>query len=91
MVRFLMDIGWYAEAKQELDRLVRDFPGADLKERAANARAYIVQAEAAERRAEIDVSRAAQQYQRESATAEVIQGQGDSDRATGRGPRDPAA
>ena len=26
VVRFLMDIGWHAEAKQELDRLVRDFP-----------------------------------------------------------------
>jgi len=66
VVRFLMDMGWHAEARQELDRLVADFPREELKERAANARSYIFQAEAAERRAAIDVSRAAQQYQRES-------------------------
>jgi len=61
VVRFLMDVGWHAEAKKELDRLVNDFPRPDLKERAANARLYIVGAEAAERRHEIDVYTRAQQ------------------------------
>ena len=46
VVRFLMDIGWNAEARKELDRLVRDFPQADLKERAENARQFILQGEA---------------------------------------------
>ena len=64
MVRFLMDVGWLAEAKQELDRLVKDFPDPNLKERAASARQFIVQAEALERRTEIDVCKRAQQYDR---------------------------
>src|SRR5262249_38240445 len=64
VVRFLMDLGWHAEAKQELDRLVADFPDAGLKERAAHARAFILQAEAADRRAAIDASRSAQQFHR---------------------------
>src|SRR5262249_54523596 len=46
VVRFLMDAGWYPEAKQELDRLIKDFPQTDLSERAAGARAFIIQAEA---------------------------------------------
>ena len=53
VVRFLMDIGWNAEAKKELDRLVRDFPQADLKDRAENARLFIRQGEATDRRAEM--------------------------------------
>lgn len=69
VVRFLMDVGWRAEAKQELDRLVKDFPTADLKERAAIARQYIQQLDAEKRRSEIDVCRKAQQYQR---AAELI-------------------
>ena len=64
VVRFLMDVGWRAEAKQELDRLVKDFPSPDLKERAAIARQYLQQLEAEKRRSEIDVSRKAQQYHR---------------------------
>jgi pimeloyl-ACP methyl ester carboxylesterase len=64
VVRFLMDMGWHAEAKSELDRLVSDFPNPELKERAANARLFILGSEAAERRAEVDVSRRAQQYHR---------------------------
>ena len=52
------------EAKQELDRLVKDFPTPDLKERAAIARQYLQQLDAEKRRSEIDVSRKAQQYQR---------------------------
>ena len=64
VVRFLMDIGWHAEAKQELDRLVADFPQPELKERAAIARQFILQVEATDRRSAIDVSRKAQQYHR---------------------------
>jgi pimeloyl-ACP methyl ester carboxylesterase len=63
-VRFLMDVGWLPEAKQELDRLVKDFRDPNLKERAASARQFIVQSEALERRSEIDVSKKAQQYDR---------------------------
>jgi pimeloyl-ACP methyl ester carboxylesterase len=63
-VRFLMDVGWHAEAKEALDRLVRDFPQADLKERAANAREFILRTEATERRMEVEVARRAQQYQK---------------------------
>jgi pimeloyl-ACP methyl ester carboxylesterase len=62
VVRFLMDIGWNAEARKELDRLIRDFPQADLKERAENARLFILQGEAKERRAEVAQRRKAQQY-----------------------------
>jgi pimeloyl-ACP methyl ester carboxylesterase len=64
VIRFLMDVGWYAEAKQELDRMVRDFPEPDLKERADGARAFIIQAEATQRRSEIAVARKAQQFGR---------------------------
>jgi pimeloyl-ACP methyl ester carboxylesterase len=63
-VRFLMDVGWHTEAKEALDRLVRDFPQADLKERAANAREFILRTEATERRMEVEVARRAQQYQK---------------------------
>ena len=69
VVRFLMDVGWPAEAQKELDRLVKDFPSPELKERAAIARQYLLQLEATKRRSEIDVSRKAQQYHR---TAELI-------------------
>jgi pimeloyl-ACP methyl ester carboxylesterase len=64
VVRFLMDVGWRAEAKQELDRLAKDFPTSDLKERAAIARQYLQQLDAEERRSDLDVSRKAQQFQR---------------------------
>ncbi len=63
VIRFLMDAGWYPEAKQELDRISKDFPKTDLSERAAGARVFIVQAEATQRRSEIDLRRKAQQYQ----------------------------
>jgi pimeloyl-ACP methyl ester carboxylesterase len=62
VVRLLMDAGWYLEARQELDRMIRDFPGTDLGERAARARVFMIQAEAAGRRAEIEVCRKAQQF-----------------------------
>ncbi len=32
VVRFLIDVGWRNEAKQEIDRLINDFPDSDLKE-----------------------------------------------------------
>jgi pimeloyl-ACP methyl ester carboxylesterase len=64
VVRFLMDVGWRAEAKKELDRLVKDFPTPDLKERTTIARQYLQQLDAESRRSEIDLSRKAQQYQR---------------------------
>jgi pimeloyl-ACP methyl ester carboxylesterase len=63
-VRFLMDVGWHAEAEKALDQVVRDFPDAGLKERAETARRFIHQAEAQERRFKIDVSRKAQQFHR---------------------------
>jgi pimeloyl-ACP methyl ester carboxylesterase len=71
VVRFLMDIGWNAEARKELDRLVRDFPQADLKERAENARLFILNGEASDRRAEVAQCRKAQQYRR---SAELLKG-----------------
>jgi len=67
VVRFLMDAGYYPEARQELDRLIHDFPKTDLSERAAGAKSYIIQAQATQRRAEIDVRRKAQQYRQASA------------------------
>jgi pimeloyl-ACP methyl ester carboxylesterase len=63
VVRFLMDASWYSEARQELDRIIKDFPDDNLKERAAGARAFIIQAEANQRRAEVDVRRRALQFQ----------------------------
>jgi pimeloyl-ACP methyl ester carboxylesterase len=62
VVRFLMDAGWYPEAKQELDRVIHDFPNTDLSERARGARAYLVQAEATGRRTEIEVRKTAHQF-----------------------------
>jgi pimeloyl-ACP methyl ester carboxylesterase len=63
LVRFLMDIGWYPEAKQELARLIKDFPRTDLSERATNARVFLIKAEATQRRSEIDLRLRAQQDQ----------------------------
>ena len=63
VVRFLMDAGWYPEARAELDKMIHDFPKTDLGERATGARSFIVQAEATQRRGEIEVRRKAQQYQ----------------------------
>jgi pimeloyl-ACP methyl ester carboxylesterase len=62
VVRFLIDAGWYPEARAELDRLIADFPKSELSERAAGARTFVVQAEATRRRAELDLRRKAQQY-----------------------------
>lgn len=62
VARFLMGAGWYAEAKEELDRLVKDFPDDDLKARVDSARQFIIQAEATQRRSEVDVRLRAQQF-----------------------------
>jgi hypothetical protein len=62
VVRFLMDAGWYAEAKKELERVIHDFPNTDLSERARGARAFLVQAEATGRRSEIEVRKNAHQF-----------------------------
>ncbi len=62
VVRFLMDAGYYPEARHELDRIIEDFPKTDLSERAVAAKLYIIQAQATQRRTEIDVRRRAQQY-----------------------------
>ncbi|HKM56113.1 MAG TPA: alpha/beta hydrolase [Isosphaeraceae bacterium] len=61
-VRFLMDAGWYTEARAELDRLIHDFPRTDLAERAAGARGFIIQAAATYRRPEVDQCRRALQF-----------------------------
>ena len=49
VARFLIQAEWYAEARAELDRILKDFPDdADLRERVAGARASVVQLEAAQ-------------------------------------------
>src|SRR5262249_40487148 len=63
VVRFLIDAGWYPEARHELDRLIQDFPKTELSERAASARVFITQAEATQRRSEVELRRRSQQYQ----------------------------
>jgi hypothetical protein len=62
VVRFLMDAGWYPEARRELERMIQDFPNSDIGERAAGARDFIIQAEVTQRLAEVEVRRKAQQY-----------------------------
>lgn len=71
-VRFLMDLGWWPEAKQALDELVRDFPQADLKERAASARAFLNEAEGADRRLEVEARRDAGQPHKAAALLKSI-------------------
>ena len=44
--------------------MIKDFPNTDLSERAMGAGTFIVQAEATQRRVEIDVRRKAQQFRR---------------------------
>ncbi len=46
VVRFLMDVGWDAEARKALDGLLMDFPQKELQERARSARAFLLQREA---------------------------------------------
>ena len=91
VVRFLMDAGWYPEARAELDKMIRDFPKTDLGERATGARTFIVQAEATQRRGEIDVRRKAQQFRQAEALLEDLHREGDRHGAGDRGPgADPA-
>ncbi len=63
VVRFLIEAAWYPEAREELDRLIQDFPGTELARRAAGAKVFVTQAEANQRRSEVDLRRRAQQYQ----------------------------
>ena len=87
VVRFLMDAGWYPEAKQELERVIHDFPNTDLSERARGARAFLVQAEATGRRSEIEVRKNAHQFRHVDALLEELHRERDRHRARGRGPR----
>ena len=55
VARFLIQSEWYAEARAELDRIVKDFPGDDdLKARAQAARTSVSQVEAVQIRGAID-------------------------------------
>jgi pimeloyl-ACP methyl ester carboxylesterase len=62
VARFLIQAEWYTEAKAELDALLRDFPGPELRERINNARLAVVQLEAGQLEHEIEVRRKARQY-----------------------------
>jgi dienelactone hydrolase len=65
VARFLIQAEWYDEARDELERIGRDFPDdADLRERIAVAQATVAQLRAAAIRSEIDRCRAAQQPKR---------------------------
>jgi acetyl esterase/lipase len=68
VARFLIQAEWYAEARAEFERLVKDFPDdADLRDRIAAARASVVQLEAVQTKATIDRCRQAQQPRAASA------------------------
>src|SRR5262249_55937098 len=54
---------WHEEAREELDRVIQDFPGTELSQRAAGAKVFIIQAAATQRRSELDLRRKAQQYE----------------------------
>ncbi len=91
VVRFLIDAGWYREAREELDRLIQDFPRTELSERAASARVFITQAEADA--APLRAGPAAQgaAIPGGGPAAEDVPGQGHRHRAPGGRPRDRAA
>ncbi|WP_165252650.1 PHB depolymerase family esterase [Paludisphaera soli] len=74
VVRFLMGAGWYPEAKAELDRLIADFPDSDLAERAASARQFIVQAEATQRRSDVDALRRARRFKEAAGLLKTFDG-----------------
>ncbi|WP_165227441.1 PHB depolymerase family esterase [Aquisphaera insulae] len=67
VVRFFMDAGWYPEAKAELDKLVKEFPKTDLAERASGAKTFMIQAEATQRRSDVETRKKAQQPKRAAA------------------------
>ena len=68
VARFLIQAGWYAEARAELDQIVRDFPSdADLRDRIAAARASVVQLEAGRTKVTIDRCRAVGQPKKAAA------------------------
>ena len=60
---FLIQARWFAEARRELNSLLRDFPEEPgLKETIESAQVVVSRLEAVERKAEIDIARKAQQY-----------------------------
>src|SRR5258708_902448 len=59
VIRFMIQSEWYAEAKQEIDRLEKDFPSS--KEQLQVVRQSVQQLEAEQCQQEIDVRRQAQQ------------------------------
>ncbi len=62
VARFLIQAEWYAEARTELDRILKDFPDdADLRDRVAAARASVIQLEAVQAKAAIERCRTARQ------------------------------
>ena len=63
-IRFEIEAGWYEEARKELEGLIRDFPNPELRDRATTARNLIIQAEASQRRSEIDIRRRAHQFRK---------------------------
>jgi dienelactone hydrolase len=74
VIRFLMDAGWYPEAREELERIIKDFPKTELAGRAAGALVFINQAEATQRRSELDLRRRAQQYRAAARLLKTFQG-----------------
>ncbi len=73
VVRFLIDAAWYPEAQEEIDRLIRDFPNTELSRRADGARSFITQAQAVQRRSELDLRRKAQQYKEVARLLKTLQ------------------
>lgn len=68
VARFLIQAEWYDEARAELDRILKDFPGEpDLRDRVAAARASVVQLDAVRVKAAIERCRTAQQPREVSA------------------------
>lgn len=64
VVSFLIQAEWYAEAKKELDGLLRDFPeDKSLPDTVKNARGVVSQLEAAQIKLDLDIRRKGQQYQ----------------------------
>lgn len=62
VARFLIQAGWYAEARAELDQILKDFrDDPDLRERVTLARESLGQLEAAQIKTEIDRLKAARQ------------------------------
>ncbi len=62
VVRFLIQAEWYSEARAELDRILKDFPGdPELRDRVEAARTSVGELVAAQTRTAIEQARQAQQ------------------------------